>query len=64
MINAQYKIPVKIRLEPGRYRHGHVKKLPSSKGEKVSIRYADGRISSRNGDSIIHEPQGFKLLTT
>lgn len=64
MSKTNYTIPVKIRLEKGRYRHGYVRKLPSRKGEKVSIKYADERISICSGDTIIHEPQGFNLLST
>ena len=64
MAKQDYTVPVKIRLEKGRYRHGYLKKLPCNKEEKVSIMYAGGRISSRSAESIIHVPEGFNLLTT
>jgi len=64
MAKADYTVPVKIPFDKGRYRHGHVKKLPANKDEIVSIMYADGKISSRSAAPMIHVPQGFKLLTT
>ncbi|MCK5134845.1 MAG: hypothetical protein KAR19_03595 [Bacteroidales bacterium] len=64
MARNDYTIPVKVRLAPGRYRHGYVKKLPANKNEKVSIMYAGGKISSRNGDTLIHEPRGFEIRST
>lgn len=62
MARSDYKIPVKIQLEPGRYKHGYVKELPKSDEEAVHIMYANGRISSRAGASIIHEPKGFNPI--
>jgi len=60
MARSNYIIPVKIRLEPGRYRHGYVKRLPATDDEKVRVLHASGRITSRLGGSIIHEPGGFE----
>jgi len=64
MANPDYTVPVKIRLEKGRYRHGYLKKLSCNKGEKVSIMYAGGLISSCSAASIIHVPEGFNLRTS
>ena len=56
-----YTIPVKIQLEPGRFKHGFVKTLtPDSRGN-VRIMYMSGRISSRSIDGVEHEPQGFRV---
>ena len=60
MAREDYNIPVKIRLELGRYRHGYVKQLPKSDDEKIRVLHASGRIISRVGKSIIHEPAGFE----
>ena len=57
-----YTIPVKIKLEPGRFKHGYVKTLtPDSRGN-VRIMYGSGRISSRAVETLIHEPAGFDVL--
>lgn len=59
MNKDEYVIPVKIELEPGRYKHGYVKTLtPNSRGN-LRIRYAGGRISERKADTVIYEPHGF-----
>jgi len=60
MARSDYTIPVKILLEKGRYRHGYVKKLPDTDDEMIRVLHASGRITTRIGRSIIHEPRGFE----
>jgi len=60
MARSDYIIPVKIRLEQGRFRHGYVKKLPATDDEMIRVLHASGRITTRIGRSIIHEPMGFE----
>lgn len=57
-----YMIPVKIMIEPGRYRYGFVKSLTPDTHGNVRIMYGNGRISTRSAESCIHEPQGFKPI--
>ena len=56
-----YIIPVKVKLEPGRFKHGHVKTLIPNHRGNLRIKYAGGRISERAADSVIHEPAGFEV---
>ena len=56
-----YDIPVKVQIEPGRFKHGYVKTLtPNSRGN-LRMKYAGGKISERSADSVIHEPAGFEV---
>lgn len=56
-----YDIPVKVRVEQGRYKYGHVKTLvPNARGN-VRMKYANGKISERSVDSVIPEPRGFEI---
>jgi len=56
-----YNIPVKVRIELGRYKHGHVKTLEPNARGNLRIKYAGGRISERSADSVIPEPAGFEV---
>ena len=56
-----YDIPVKILLDPGRFKHGHVKTLEPNARGNLRIKYAGGRISERSADSVIPEPAGFEV---
>lgn len=56
---SKYVIPVKVKLEKGRYKHGYVSTLQPNARGNLRIKYAGGRISERSADSVIHEPAGF-----
>jgi len=59
-----YVIPVKRRLEPGRYAFGYATSLePDSRGQ-IKVRTPDLKITSWLGTSVIHEPKGFCAITT
>lgn len=56
-----YIIPVKRRLEPGRYAFGYAKSLePDSRGQ-IKVRTSDLKISSWLGTSTILVLQGFEI---
>lgn len=58
-----YIIPVKVRIDVGRYKYGYVKTLEPNKRGNLTIHYAgSGRISERGADTVIHEPKGFKVI--
>jgi len=58
-----YVIPVKRRLEPGRYAFGYAKSLePDSRGQ-IKVRTPGFKTTSWLGTSVIHEPKGFCAIT-
>lgn len=60
-MTEEYTIPVRIKIEHGRYKYGHVKTLtPNSRGN-VRVKYGGGRIAERSADSVEYEPRGFHV---
>jgi hypothetical protein len=63
MARTDYTIPVKIRIETGRYKYGYVKSLTPDERGNLRIMYGkDGKLSSRAAEGVIHEPLGFEPM--
>lgn len=56
-----YVIPVKIPIEPGRYKYGWVQSLSPNGRGNLKVYYSSGRISERAVEACIHEPKGFNI---
>ncbi len=57
-----YTIPVKRRLEPGRYVFGYAKSLTPDKNGQIKVRTSDLQSTSWLGTSVIHVPEGFEII--
>jgi len=55
-----FTIPVKRRIEQGRYVAAYAKTLEPDRNGQIQVCYPEGKRSSWNQKSCIHEPQGFK----
>jgi len=56
-----YTIPVKRRLEKGKYAFAWAKSLTPDKRGQIKVRTSDLRSTSWLGTSVIHVPEGFTI---
>ena len=57
-----FTIPVKKRIEAGRYRKAWAKSLEPNSNNQIAVCYDSGRRSTWNAESTIHEPAGFEII--
>jgi len=57
-----YNIPVKRRLEPGKYAIAYAKTLTPAQDGKIKVCMPSGKLSRWDEKVTIHEPQGFKPI--
>jgi len=56
-----YIIPVKRRLEPGKYVFGYARSLEPDNRGQIKVRTSTMETTSWLGTSVIHVPEGFEI---